>query len=45
VADFLAFMERVRAAVGEPPGLIELTPWRDPRSSRLFGVSLLEDAA
>jgi quinol monooxygenase YgiN len=42
VEDFLAFMHRVRAAVGEPPGLIEFTLWRDTQSSRLFGHSRWE---
>ena len=42
VADFLAFMHRVRAAVGEPPGLVEFTLWRDTQSSRLFGDSRWE---
>jgi hypothetical protein len=36
---FLAFMHRVRAAVGEPPGLIDFTTWRDTQSSWLFGHS------
>jgi heme-degrading monooxygenase HmoA len=39
VEDFLAFMHRVRAAVGEPPGLIEFSAWRDTQSSRLVAVS------
>jgi heme-degrading monooxygenase HmoA len=38
-ADFLAFMHRVRAAVGEPPGLIDFTTWRETQSNRLLGVS------
>jgi heme-degrading monooxygenase HmoA len=42
VEDFLAFMHRVRAAVGEPPGLIEFTLWRDTKGSRLFGLSRWE---
>jgi heme-degrading monooxygenase HmoA len=42
VEDFLAFMHRVRAAVGEPPGLIEFTAWRDTQSSRLVAVSRWE---
>jgi quinol monooxygenase YgiN len=45
VADFLAFMNRVRAAVGEPPGLIEFTTWRDTRSSDLIGLSRWESEA
>jgi len=40
--DFLAFMHRVRAAVGEPPGLIEFTAWREQQSSRLIAVSRWE---
>jgi quinol monooxygenase YgiN len=43
--DFLAFMHRVRAAVGEPPGLIEFTLWRDTQSERLFGHSRWESEA
>ena len=43
--DFLAFMHRVRAAVGEPPGLIEFTCWRDTQSDRLFGHSRWESEA
>ena len=39
VEDALAFMHRVRAAVGEPPGLIEFTTWRDGPSTRLIGHS------
>lgn len=42
--DFLAFMHRVRAAVGEPPGLIEFSAWRDVQSSRLVAVSRWESA-
>jgi heme-degrading monooxygenase HmoA len=45
VEDFLAFMHRVRAAVGEPPGLIEFTIWGDTRGSRRFGLSLWEYAS
>jgi quinol monooxygenase YgiN len=45
VEDFLAFMHRVRAAVGEPPGLIEFTAWRDTQSSRLLAVSRWESEA
>ena len=43
--DFLAFMHRVVAAVGEPPGLIEFTTWRDTQSNRLFGHSRWESEA
>ena len=43
--EFLAFMHRVRAAVGEPPGLIEFTAWRDIQSSRLVAVSRWESQA
>jgi quinol monooxygenase YgiN len=42
VEEFLAFMARVRAAVGEPPGLIEFRSWRDTQSSRLIGHSRWE---
>ena len=45
VEDFLAFMHRVRAAVGEPPGLIEFTMWRDGPSTRLIGHSRWESEA
>ena len=45
VEDFLAFMHRVRAAVGEPPGLVEFTAWRDTQSSRLIAVSRWESEA
>jgi hypothetical protein len=40
--DFLAFMHRVRAAVGEPPGLIEFTTWREAHGTRLLGHSRWE---
>ena len=40
--DFLAFMHRVVAAVGEPPGLIEFTTWREANGNRLFGHSRWE---
>jgi quinol monooxygenase YgiN len=40
--DFLAFMHRVVAAVGEPPGLIEFTTWRETNGTRLFGHSRWE---
>jgi heme-degrading monooxygenase HmoA len=39
VDDFIAFMGRVRAAVGDPPGLIEFGGWREPGSSTLVAVS------
>jgi len=45
VDDFLAFMRRVGAAVGEPPGLIEFTAWRDTQSSRLVAISRWESEA
>jgi quinol monooxygenase YgiN len=40
--EFLAFMHRVRAGVGEPPGLIEFTCWREAHGTRLFGHSRWE---
>ena len=43
--DFLAFMHRVRAAVGEPPGLVDFTTWRETQSTRLLGVSRWESEA
>jgi quinol monooxygenase YgiN len=36
VEDFLAFMHRVVAAVGEPPGLIEVTASREARDELLL---------
>jgi quinol monooxygenase YgiN len=45
VEDFLAFMHRVVAAVGDPPGLIEFTAWRDTQSSRLVAVSRWDSEA
>jgi quinol monooxygenase YgiN len=45
VEQFLAFMHRVRAAVGEPPGLIDFTTWRDTGSNRLIGHSRWESEA
>jgi quinol monooxygenase YgiN len=45
VEEFLAFMQRVRAAVGEPPGLIEFTMWRDTPSTRLIGLSRWDSEA
>jgi hypothetical protein len=41
---FLAFMHRVIAHVGEAPGLIEFTAWREPGGTRLFGFSRWESA-
>jgi hypothetical protein len=40
--DFMAFMRRVRQAVGDPPGLIEFDGWRETAGNRLFGVSRWE---
>jgi quinol monooxygenase YgiN len=40
--DFLAFMHRVVAAVGEASGLIEFTCWREANGTRLFGHSRWE---
>jgi quinol monooxygenase YgiN len=45
VEDFLAFMHRVRAAVGEPPGLVDFTTWRETQSTRLVGHSRWESEA
>jgi len=45
VEDFLAFMHRVRAAVGEPPGLIDFTTWHDTQGTRLVGHSRWETGA
>jgi heme-degrading monooxygenase HmoA len=41
---FLAFMQRVIAHVGDAPGLIEFTAWREPGGTRLFGFSRWESA-
>jgi heme-degrading monooxygenase HmoA len=41
---FLAFMHRVIAHVGDAPGLIEFTAWREPGGRRLFGFSRWESA-
>jgi heme-degrading monooxygenase HmoA len=43
--EFLAFMQRVIAHVGQAPGLIEFTGWREPQGNRLFGFSRWESAA
>ena len=40
--DFLAFMHRVVAAVGEAPGLVEFTTWRAAHGTRLIGHSRWE---
>lgn len=42
VEDFAAYMLRVRAAVGAPPGLIRFDCWREPDGGRLFGLSVWE---
>jgi quinol monooxygenase YgiN len=41
---FLDFMHRVIAHVGDAPGLIEFTAWREPGGTRLFGFSRWESA-
>jgi heme-degrading monooxygenase HmoA len=41
---FLGFMHRVIAHVGDAPGLIEFTAWREPGGTRLFGFSRWESA-
>ena len=43
--DFLAFMHRVIAHVGEATGLVEFTAWREGAGGRLMGVSRWESAA
>jgi heme-degrading monooxygenase HmoA len=45
VDDFIAFMDRVRAAVGQPPGLIEFTGWRHGDDPTLVAVSRWESEA
>jgi heme-degrading monooxygenase HmoA len=40
--DFWAFMGRVIAAVGRPPGLIDFERCRDKQTSRLVGLSRWE---
>jgi quinol monooxygenase YgiN len=42
VDDFLAFMRRVIDHVGDAPGLIEFTGWRETETSMLIGVSRWE---
>ena len=42
--DFVAFMRRVIAAVGQPPGLIDFGGYRDTGSDRLIGLSRWESA-
>jgi len=42
---FLAFMHRVIDHVGQAPGLIEFTAWREAQGSRLVGLSRWESAA
>jgi quinol monooxygenase YgiN len=41
---FMAFMHRVIAHVGDAPGLIEFTGWREAEGTRLFGMSRWESA-
>ena len=42
VEDFLAFMRRVIEHVGEAPGLIEFTGWRETQTTTLIGLSRWE---
>jgi heme-degrading monooxygenase HmoA len=42
VEDFAAYMRRVRAAVGDPPGLVDFHGYRDAGSNRLVGLSRWE---
>jgi len=43
VDDFIAFMRRVREAVGDPPGLIQFDGYRDAHGgSTLAGISVWE---
>ncbi|HEX2102228.1 MAG TPA: antibiotic biosynthesis monooxygenase [Solirubrobacteraceae bacterium] len=42
--EFVAFMHRVIEHVGDAPGLIEFTGWREANGSRLFGFSRWESA-
>jgi quinol monooxygenase YgiN len=42
VEEFLAFMDRVRAAASDAPGLIEFRTWRDTLTNRLVGLSRWE---
>ena len=39
---FMAFMHRVIDHVGDAPGLIEFSAWREQGTSRLFGLSRWE---
>jgi heme-degrading monooxygenase HmoA len=39
---FVGFMHRVIAHVGDAPGLIEFTGWREAGGTRLFGFSRWE---
>jgi quinol monooxygenase YgiN len=43
--DFVAYMLRVRAAVGDPPGLIDFHGYRDTQTARLVGLSRWESEA
>jgi heme-degrading monooxygenase HmoA len=42
--EFLAFMRRVIDHVGDAPGLIEFTGWREAQGTRLIGFSRWESA-
>jgi heme-degrading monooxygenase HmoA len=43
--EFLAFMHRVIEHVGDAPGLIEFTAWREAHGTRLYGCSRWESEA
>jgi quinol monooxygenase YgiN len=45
VDEFIAFMGRVRAAVGDAPGLIDFRGWRDGDDPTLVAVSRWESEA
>jgi quinol monooxygenase YgiN len=42
VDDFVAFMHRVIDHVGDAPGLIEFTAWRETETTTLIGLSRWE---
>lgn len=44
-ADYAAYMRRVQAAVGAPPGLIRFDCVRDDAGGRLLGLSVWESRA
>ena len=43
--EFTAFMHRVIEHVGDAPGLIEFTAWREAHGTRLYGCSRWESEA